>query len=494
MGRHQGRRARRGGPVAREHARWHADRRCRRCSGRIDLATRAATVGFDWPTPDDVLDKIEEEIGELRETRASGETAAVAEEARRPAVRGRQPGAQARASIPKRRCAPRTGSSEPASPPCRPAWLTRRQTLEDSDAGGDGSGLAGSEARRINVMSTITRRTFFERSTSGLLVAAASARVNAAPAARVDSVHLGVASGDPLADRRRHLDAARARAARNRRRHAARGDVRALGGRRTTKPSSRSSGRGAPMRRRKLAHAVHVDVAGLEPARALLVSVSRSARGRARSDARARPPQRPRADELRLAFASCQRWEQGYFTALRHLAHEDVDLVFHLGDYIYEYGDDREGRAPVTGPEIITLDDYRRATRSIAPTPPCKPRTPRRRSSSRGTTTRWTTTTPAIDPKTQQTREAFLRRRAAAYRAYFEHMAAAAGADPARTRPAALSRASLRPPCGVPGARHAAVPHRAAVRRGSSAALRCRARPRRHDPRRRAGTVAARCA
>ena len=32
-----------------------------------ELATRAATVGFDWVQPEDVLDKIDEETRELRE-------------------------------------------------------------------------------------------------------------------------------------------------------------------------------------------------------------------------------------------------------------------------------------------------------------------------------------------------------------------------------------------------------------------------------------------
>lgn len=36
------------------------------------LQKRAATVGFDWPEPEQVLDKIEEEIGELREAMAQG--------------------------------------------------------------------------------------------------------------------------------------------------------------------------------------------------------------------------------------------------------------------------------------------------------------------------------------------------------------------------------------------------------------------------------------
>src|SRR5207249_217753 len=41
-------------------------------------------------------------------------------------------------------------------------------------------------------------------------------------------------------------------------------------------------------------------------------------------------------DRLRLAFASCQQYEQGYFTAYRHMLADDLDLIVHVGDYIYE--------------------------------------------------------------------------------------------------------------------------------------------------------------
>ena len=40
--------------------------------------------------------------------------------------------------------------------------------------------------------------------------------------------------------------------------------------------------------------------------------------------------------DLRFAFASCQHYEHGYYTAYRHMAREALDLVVHLGDYIYE--------------------------------------------------------------------------------------------------------------------------------------------------------------
>ena len=48
--------------------------------GAHRLAARAATVGFDWPTPEAVLDKVHEEIDELRAARATADAAHVAEE------------------------------------------------------------------------------------------------------------------------------------------------------------------------------------------------------------------------------------------------------------------------------------------------------------------------------------------------------------------------------------------------------------------------------
>jgi len=43
-------------------------------------------------------------------------------------------------------------------------------------------------------------------------------------------------------------------------------------------------------------------------------------------------------DTLRFAFASCQHWASGYYSPYRHLAEDDLDLVVHLGDYVYEDG------------------------------------------------------------------------------------------------------------------------------------------------------------
>ncbi|WP_255375842.1 alkaline phosphatase [Saccharomonospora sp. CUA-673] len=79
---------------------------------------------------------------------------------------------------------------------------------------------------------------------------------------------------------------------------------------------------------------------------------------------RTRTAPRPGAavDELRLGVVSCSNWQHGHFAAYRHLAERgDLDLVIHLGDYLYEY-ETRDGAVRPHDPpvEIITLEQYRR--------------------------------------------------------------------------------------------------------------------------------------
>ena len=61
-----------------------------------EIGTRVAAVGFDWPTPADVVDKIDEEVRELRE-RAPRGPGTYGRRAGRPPLLDRQPGADARA-------------------------------------------------------------------------------------------------------------------------------------------------------------------------------------------------------------------------------------------------------------------------------------------------------------------------------------------------------------------------------------------------------------
>jgi alkaline phosphatase D len=109
-----------------------------------------------------------------------------------------------------------------------------------------------------------------------------------------------------------------------------------------------------------LAHAVHVEVGGLEPDRwyhyRFLAGAAVSPVGRTRT----LPGPQAAVARWRMAYASCQKWEDGFFSAWRHLLDEDVDAVLFLGDYLYEYpGTGSRVRQP-SGGWVLTLDDYRR--------------------------------------------------------------------------------------------------------------------------------------
>ncbi|MBW4688046.1 MAG: alkaline phosphatase D family protein [Komarekiella atlantica HA4396-MV6] len=123
--------------------------------------------------------------------------------------------------------------------------------------------------------------------------------------------------------------------------------------------------RGVALATPEFAHSVHVDVRGLQPNRwywyQFRVGNELSPIGRTRTA----PTPGNWLNQLNFAFVTCQKWEDGYYSAYRHLAQEDLDLVFHLGDYIYEYGIPAQGGVrKVSLPkqyeeETKTLEQYR---------------------------------------------------------------------------------------------------------------------------------------
>ena len=103
-------------------------------------------------------------------------------------------------------------------------------------------------------------------------------------------------------------------------------------------------------------HSVHVQVAGLEPARWYWYRFT--AMGQVSPIGRTRTaPAAGSLDPVSFAIASCQRFDQGYYAAWRHLADESPDVVLFLGDYIYEY-------APVPG--SVRLHEGLTDTRTLA--------------------------------------------------------------------------------------------------------------------------------
>ncbi len=86
----------------------------------------------------------------------------------------------------------------------------------------------------------------------------------------------------------------------------------------------------------RLAHSVHLEVTGLEPATRYhyrFIAGDHEARGRTKTA----PEPTAEVPAMAFAFANCQSWQEGLYPAYRHVAQdEELDLVVHLGDYIYE--------------------------------------------------------------------------------------------------------------------------------------------------------------
>jgi alkaline phosphatase D len=123
---------------------------------------------------------------------------------------------------------------------------------------------------------------------------------------------------------------------------------------------SRIAKQGVAWARPHLAHSVHVVVDGLAAGREYFYRFHlgryESATGRALTC----PAHGAPVESMKVAFASCAHYEQGFFSAYRYMAQDKPDLILMLGDYIYEdaWGDRRVRQLdPI---EAVTLADYRR--------------------------------------------------------------------------------------------------------------------------------------
>jgi alkaline phosphatase D len=170
------------------------------------------------------------------------------------------------------------------------------------------------------------------------------------------------------------------------------------------------------------AHSVHVEIQGLEPSREYWYRFTagevRSRAGRTRTA----PASGATLEKLRLAVASCQQYEHGYYVAYRNMMADDPDLIVHVGDYIYELTWGRDLVRSHGAGECYTLSDYRVRHALYRSDPDL---------AAAHATCPWLVTwddhevdndyagdssEEADDP------ELFHARRAAAYRAYYEHM------------------------------------------------------------------------
>jgi alkaline phosphatase D len=117
-------------------------------------------------------------------------------------------------------------------------------------------------------------------------------------------------------------------------------------------------------------HTVKVDVRGLAPARTYTYDFTAAGATSPVGTTRTAPAPGAANERLRFGMVSCSNFTGGYFSAYRHLAdRNDLDFVVHLGDYIYEYGNDADRYGPESlrgkrdhdpATEMVTLADYRR--------------------------------------------------------------------------------------------------------------------------------------
>src|SRR5690606_9201783 len=171
-----------------------------------------------------------------------------------------------------------------------------------------------------------------------------------------------------------------------------------------------------------------VDVTGLEPATEyfyrFMVGGEVSQTGRTKTA----PAPGQAVDALRFGIASGSNYEDGYFIAYRDMASQRFDVIFHLGDYIYEWGSPDanvrapEDIAPYTQTEAFTLVDYRNRyaqyhshpdLRAVRESAPLVATWDDHEVADNYTGVHTIDNTPV---------EEFLLRRAAAYQAYYEHM------------------------------------------------------------------------
>ncbi|WP_437060089.1 alkaline phosphatase D family protein [Streptomyces sp. enrichment culture] len=191
--------------------------------------------------------------------------------------------------------------------------------------------------------------------------------------------------------------------------------------------------RGVAQARPEFGHSVHVDVRGLRPGRSYWYRFRAGGQLSPAGRTRTAPHRGSSGGSVRLALASCQNWQHGWFTPYADMLAQDPDVVLFVGDYIYEsvpsatalrrhegtgepynltqyrnryaqYRTDPDLAAMhANAPFVVTFDDHEVDNDFAGEIPQ--------------------------DPD-KQTHDAFVARLTAAYQAYYEHMPVRASAVP----------------------------------------------------------------
>lgn len=172
----------------------------------------------------------------------------------------------------------------------------------------------------------------------------------------------------------------------------------------------------------QLGHAVHVEVEGLQPDRWYWYQFQAGNEVSRIGRTRTAPALGTAINQLSFAFASCQDWQNGYYSAYRHMAEENLHFVVFLGDYIYEGAPQPGGPRQHNSGEAVTLAEYRNRHALYKSDPNLQ---------AVHAAFPWIVTWDdhEVDnnyanliPQDDQNQKAFATRRADAYQAYYEHM------------------------------------------------------------------------
>jgi alkaline phosphatase D len=170
------------------------------------------------------------------------------------------------------------------------------------------------------------------------------------------------------------------------------------------------------------AHSVHVEVQGLKPDRWYWYQFKAAGDTSPIGRSRTTPPADAMPTALNFAFASCQHFESGLFTPYDHMAKDNLDLVIHLGDYIYEGPTNQRGLRKHVGGKLTTSDDYRNRHAQYKTDPMLQ---------AAHAAFPWLVTWDDHELEDNcageisakgLTHDAFMQLRATAYKAYYEHM------------------------------------------------------------------------
>lgn len=201
----------------------------------------------------------------------------------------------------------------------------------------------------------LSRRDFLLATAASAAAVPIGLRAQAGAADRI--FRHGVASGDPLTDRVILWTRATPRVG-------GRADLRVRWRIAEDEGLTRIAAQGTATASATRDFTVKVDATGLRPGRSYFYAFD--VLGEQSPVGRTRTLPGSGAERLRLASVSCSNYPAGFFNPYRCIANrDDLDVVLHLGDYIYEFADGVYGagaaldRVPVPAGEAVTLDEYR---------------------------------------------------------------------------------------------------------------------------------------